>query len=133
MQEHPLHVVAAWIGNTPKIALGHYLQTLEADFEKAVLGVARSGAKSGAVEVQNPVRTESDGKPPETTNAAEPRENEGFRRVVSNPVAYCTIEQLAKVGLEPTNLSVLDFESSAYAIPPHGFYRLFRTPFGEGQ
>jgi len=36
MQNHPIHVVAAWLGNTPKIAIGHYLQTLEADFEKAV-------------------------------------------------------------------------------------------------
>jgi hypothetical protein len=23
MQNHPIHVVTAWIGNTPKIALGH--------------------------------------------------------------------------------------------------------------
>lgn len=29
MAEHPIHVVTAWIGNTPKIALEHYLQTLE--------------------------------------------------------------------------------------------------------
>ena len=29
-------------------------------------------------------------------------------------------EEVAKVGLEPTNLAVLDFESSASAIPPLG-------------
>jgi hypothetical protein len=29
MRDHPIHVVTAWVGNTPKIALGHYLQTLE--------------------------------------------------------------------------------------------------------
>jgi len=120
MQKHAIHVVTGWIGNTPKIALGQYLQTLEADFEKAVNGHQKSGAKSGAVEVQNPVRTESDVMAPEMTNATEPHENKGSRRVVANRVAYCTVEQIAKVGLEPTNLSVLDFESSAYAIPPLG-------------
>jgi len=44
MKDHPIHVVAAWIGNTPKIALAHYRQTLEGDFEKAVKGGAESGA-----------------------------------------------------------------------------------------
>jgi len=32
----PLHLVTAWIDNTPRIALGHYLQTNDADFEKAL-------------------------------------------------------------------------------------------------
>lgn len=34
-QDHPLHVVAKWIGNTPKVAMGHYLQTIDSDWEKA--------------------------------------------------------------------------------------------------
>ena len=41
----------ARFGNTPKIALGHYLQTLDADFAKALKG----GAESSAVGVQKPV------------------------------------------------------------------------------
>jgi hypothetical protein len=44
MPNHPIHVVTAWIGNTPKIALGHYPQTLDADFAKALKGGAESGA-----------------------------------------------------------------------------------------
>jgi hypothetical protein len=36
MANHPIHIVTAWIGNTPIIAPGHYRQTLDADFEKAV-------------------------------------------------------------------------------------------------
>ena len=47
---------------------------------------------------------------------------------MSDSVAYCTTEQVAKVGLEPTNREVLDFESSAYAIPPLGLYTL-NIPF----
>ena len=46
--KHSIHVVTAWIGNTPKIALGHYLQTLDSDFTKAVEGYEKSGAESGA-------------------------------------------------------------------------------------
>ncbi len=34
-KEHPMHVVTAWLGNTPKIALKHYLQVTEEDFHKA--------------------------------------------------------------------------------------------------
>ena len=35
-ERFPIHVVTAWLGNTPKIALRHYLMTTEADFAKAV-------------------------------------------------------------------------------------------------
>ncbi len=45
MRDHPIHVVTAWIGNTPKIALGHDLQTLDADFETAIRGDATDDAR----------------------------------------------------------------------------------------
>lgn len=32
---HPLHVVCAWLGNSPAVAARHYLQTTDADFERA--------------------------------------------------------------------------------------------------
>jgi len=48
-QDHPVHVVAQWLGNTPKIAVAHYLQVRDSDFERAV----QSGAKSGAQAAQN--------------------------------------------------------------------------------
>ncbi len=32
----PIHVVTAWLGNTPKIAIKHYLMTTDADFARAV-------------------------------------------------------------------------------------------------
>ena len=49
MQSHPIHVVTGWMGNTPQIALAHYLQTLEGDFDKAIGAARRGGAESGAV------------------------------------------------------------------------------------
>lgn len=47
--EHPMHVVTAWLGNTPRIALKHYLQVTDADFERA----AKGGAECGAPSAQN--------------------------------------------------------------------------------
>ena len=35
-QRFPIQVVTAWLGNTPRIALKHYLQVTESDFQKAV-------------------------------------------------------------------------------------------------
>lgn len=32
---YPIHVVTAWLGNTPAIAQKHYLLTTEADFDRA--------------------------------------------------------------------------------------------------
>lgn len=64
MRHHPIHVVTAWIGNTPQVALGHYLQTLEADFAKAVRGDARGDAHTTQIPTQTtaaydgPQRTE---------------------------------------------------------------------------
>ena len=59
-RDYPIHVVTAWLGNTPKIAMKHYLMTTEDDFSRAigrlvdkalqnaVQPTANSGAKDGA-------------------------------------------------------------------------------------
>ena len=49
----PLHVVTEWLGNTPQIALKHYLQVTDEDFARACVrspstDAAKSAAKSGA-------------------------------------------------------------------------------------
>lgn len=67
-KQYPIHVVTAWLGNTPRIALKHYLQVTDADFEQA----SKSGAKSGAEAVQNTVQqpsADSRTDRPETTQA----------------------------------------------------------------
>jgi integrase len=43
-QDHPVHVVAQWLGNTPKIAAAHYLQVRDSDFNRALAGGAKNGA-----------------------------------------------------------------------------------------
>ena len=49
-QEFPIHVVTAWMGNTPRVALKHYLQITDADFEKAIQEPTETLA------LQNPVQ-----------------------------------------------------------------------------
>ena len=59
-REYPIHVVTFWLGNTPRIAMKHYLMATEEDFSKAMGRMVEkavqnqvqfsdnSGAKSGA-------------------------------------------------------------------------------------
>jgi integrase len=49
-QAYPVHVVTSWLGNTPRIAMKHYLMVTEADFRRAA---HKGGAESGAQEAQN--------------------------------------------------------------------------------
>ena len=49
-QSFPLATVTKWLGNTPSVALRHYVDPTEAAFDRAVnwVPVTKSGAKSGA-------------------------------------------------------------------------------------
>ncbi len=48
LKDFPIHVVCGWIGNTERIARRYYLQTTEADSDKATGGLQRA-AKSAAI------------------------------------------------------------------------------------
>jgi integrase len=48
VEVYPVHVVTAWLGNTPKVAMRHYLMTTDEHFDAAVRGeekVARNAAQ----------------------------------------------------------------------------------------
>ncbi len=47
-RDYPIHVVTTWLGNTPRVALKHYLQVTDADFARASGDPEQGGAKSGA-------------------------------------------------------------------------------------
>ena len=51
-KDYPLHVVTAWLGNTPKIAMKHYLMTTDADFERAA-NPAAAGVGRASQEQEN--------------------------------------------------------------------------------
>ena len=67
-ERFPVHVVTAWLGNTPEIARKHYLQVTDDHFAKAI----RGGAESGAPKAQNAaqhVHADSRTNPQEKTQA----------------------------------------------------------------
>lgn len=78
--KHPIHVVTAWLGNTPAVALRHYLLTTDLDFDRAIgryqerVIPGQANAESEKA-VQNAVqyRTESTRSYSQTKN-----ENRGF-------------------------------------------------------
>ncbi len=79
----PIHVVAGWLGNTPKIAAKHYLMTTDDDFDRAATETALPKALLSAPEKQrNRQRTAP-------VNAKNPR-NAGFLQ-----------SKIAERGLEP--------------------------------
>jgi len=59
-ERFPIQVVTAWLGNTPDIAMRHYLQVTEDHFRQALEPAGGGGAESGARNVtkavQNPVQ-----------------------------------------------------------------------------
>ena len=71
-KQYPIHVVTKWLGNTPRIALKHYLQVTDADFDKASEHDSESGAKSGvrvAQKAAQPTFAEIRHDAPKTTQA----------------------------------------------------------------
>ena len=46
MERFPIQVVTAWLGNTPTIALKHYLQVTDQHFQAALEGEAEAVQKT---------------------------------------------------------------------------------------
>ncbi len=87
----PLHVVTAWCGNTPKVALQHYLMTTDDHFEQASsLDVSADRATEEAA--RNPARYTSELDSTDGSAKKEPLENptdsEGFQLV---PIGDCPV------------------------------------------
>ncbi len=85
----PLHVVTAWCGNTPKVALGHYLMTTSDHHEQAsALDVVIESAESKAA--RNPARytseLDSTGGSAKKEPLKNPADSEGFQLV---PIGEC--------------------------------------------
>lgn len=53
-EQHPTHVVCAWMGNSTKVASKHYLQVRESDFESAVKCAVEHVRTPPSTPAQNP-------------------------------------------------------------------------------
>ncbi len=80
IEDHPIHVVCSWIGNSAAIAAKHYLQVRESDFERAAESAAVLKQKAQQ-QAAAPTRTESQ----ETKNARENRANRNVVRLTATP------------------------------------------------
>jgi integrase len=93
VETYPVQVVTAWLGNTPKVAMRHYLMTTEEHFEDAVnrdQSAARKAAQYTSERAENGQKEQS----PETTQAP----------VLPGLATICGVMQNTKVagtGFEP--------------------------------
>ena len=62
VESYPVQVVTSWLGNTPSVALRHYLMTTEEHFEMAVRGTAKA-TQNPAQSVHATERRDSQTKP----------------------------------------------------------------------
>ena len=86
-ERFPVHVAAAWVGNSPRVAVRHYLQTTEDHYAKAVQEA-----------VQNPVQSAA-----ASSRKARNGEREGAKTPRIHGAAACSV---GDIGLEPMTLRV---------------------------
>jgi hypothetical protein len=111
MKEFPIHVVSAWLGNTPRIAIKHYLQITQDDFERAANG-------SGAPAVQNAVQTASATVRRTQTASADSKRSAGFSRPLSSGGGPRPGEKVGVTGFEPATSSSQSWRSSQAELHP---------------
>jgi integrase len=96
-ENHPIHVVCAWLGNSQPVAAKHYLQVRDEDFERA----AEGDAYSDALMTQNATQTGSGTTRQERQETKKAPENKGFCRVLSTGDDQCTFIHVPPRGVEP--------------------------------
>ncbi len=97
----PLAVVAKWLGNTPSVALRHYVDPTDAAFVQAA-GWVPGGAESGAREAHKAAQAGANGVGQDRTEPAEVPETEGGGLVLSDPDPFGLTLKRKCMGIEPT-------------------------------
>ena len=101
-QEHPLHVVVAWLGNSAPIAARHYLQVTDADFDRAVVPPRMGGgAESGALETQNAAQQASAENCRVSQETTQAPDNQGLMQNIANPCYGIQMSIVPPRGVEP--------------------------------
>lgn len=105
-RQYPLHVVAAWLGNTPKVAQKHYLDVTEEDFQRA--------AACGQDSV--PTKKQAEGVQSDGDSTDEASENEGL---LGAPVGAVDGERVQKrcSNRQQRNAKSLDKPGFCEALP----------------
>ena len=102
VETFPVHVAAAWLGNTEAVANKHYLQVTDAHFSRAV----KSGAESGAVDTKSGVQAAHfPAQQPAATSRIDtkkPLTESGVTRSNASECGAVRYSKAPRVGLEPT-------------------------------
>ena len=101
-QNFPLHVASKWIGNTPTVAMGHYLQVIDSDWEKATNTTEKSDTKSDTLGVEMTHFNTYCGGSKTFTNVQELIKALGDSSVLSTIIEEMQNDQVPRVGIEPT-------------------------------
>ncbi len=105
-EERPPHVVAKWLGHSPRIASTHYLMALDHHFRDVVEGGSERGTKCGTTRHQNRPATPLP-NPANARNAEHETETTPEETVISSGVAQnWTVVQMGDIGLEPMTPSL---------------------------
>jgi integrase len=102
-ETYPIHVVCAWLGNSPTVANRHYLQVRDEDFERAATG----GAESGAAGIIPPARKQAQSlSAPRRHNTHNTPPEQDLVPVVASS-GYCLETCTApRAGLEPATFGL---------------------------
>ena len=96
-KDYPIHVVTAWLGNTPNIAMKHYLIVTDADFERASQG----GAESGAHVAQNAAQQAHAENRSDSQDSTRAHGNQGLMLTNASGCDVVPNLQAEGTGLEP--------------------------------
>ncbi len=85
--DFPIHVVTSWLGNTPRIAMKHYLQTTDADFERAA---------------HNPAQPVQDAICRNLPDSVQTQERQALRQITGDSDLLCQPQEVEVKGFEPS-------------------------------
>ncbi|MEQ1905598.1 MAG: tyrosine-type recombinase/integrase [Pirellulaceae bacterium] len=94
-KDYPIHVFTAWLGNTPRIALKHYLQVTDADFERAAKN--QSGVKCGAPVAQMAQNAAQSGR------AANRGDSQDLSTIAANSTNFAIASESQQFGAQGLN------------------------------
>jgi hypothetical protein len=100
-QSFPLAVVAKWLGNTPSVALRHYVDPTDAAFEQAT-GWQPRDAKNDAGATQKTTQARAATRQQDVPGVTEPLGIAGSRRLLATLEQSCPDVQRECMGIEPT-------------------------------
>ncbi len=119
-RQFPLAIVAKWLGNTQAVAMRHYVDVTDADFERAVDGnlLSEQVAQKAAQQAHAPGSSESQTKGPARKKSRSSRGSATSRTTLQTP-------GMEAAGIEPASR---DISAGASTCVVGSFTRLDRRP-----